>query len=81
MALRVPIPNLFLLSLANPSQVFKMAAILNINATLDILGPAGIFALQRYGQSLLAVFLAVLVLWTVAPAVLAYLRFAARGDF
>lgn len=81
MALRVPIPNLFLLSLSNPSQVFKMAAILNINATLDILGPAGIYALQRYGQSLLVVFLAVLALWAAVPAALAYARFASRGDF
>ncbi len=81
MALRVPIPNLLLMSLANPSQVFKMAAILNINATLDILGPAGIYALQRYGQSLLVIFLGVLALWAIVPAALAYLRFAARGDF
>jgi Cu-processing system permease protein len=81
MALRVPIPNLLLMSLANPSQVFKMAAILNINATLDILGPAGIYALQRYGQSLLVIFLGVLALWAIVPATLAYLRFAARGDF
>ncbi len=81
MALRVPIPNLLLMSLANPSQVFKMAAILNINATLDILGPAGIYALQRYGQSLLVIFLGVLALWAIVPAALAYLRFASRGDF
>lgn len=81
MALRVPIPNLFLMSLTNPSQVFKMAAILNINATMDILGPAGIYALQRYGPGLWAIFLCVLVLWAVVPAALAYARFAARGDF
>ena len=80
-ALRVPIPNLFLISLTNPSQVFKMAAILNINATMDILGPAGIYAFQRYGDGLLAIFLGVLVLWTLAPAALAYVRFANRGDF
>jgi Cu-processing system permease protein len=80
-ALRVPIPNLFLISLSNPSQVFKMAAILNINATMDILGPAGIYAFQRYGDGLLAIFLGVLILWTLAPAALAYVRFANRGDF
>lgn len=39
-ALRVPIDNLFWLSVSNPLQVFKMAAILDIRATLDILGPA-----------------------------------------
>ncbi len=80
MALRVPIANLFVMSLSNPLQVFKMAAILNIRATLDILGPAGIYAVQRYGAALLGVFLAVLGLWIVLPALLAYLRFAARGD-
>ena len=53
-----------------------MAAILNINATMDILGPAGIYAFQRYGQSLLGIFLGVLALWAVVPATLAYLRFA-----
>jgi Cu-processing system permease protein len=80
MALRVPIANLFALSLTNPLQVFKMAAILDIRATLDILGPAGIYAVQRYGAALLGVFLAVLGLWIVLPALAAYLRFAARGD-
>ena len=48
---------------------------------LGILGLAGIYALQRYGQSLLVIFLGVLALWAIVPAALAYLRFAARGDF
>ncbi len=81
MALRVPIANLFLMSLTNPLQVFKMAAILDIRATLDILGPAGIYAVQRYGEGLLVIFLAVLAVWTIAPAAIAYVRLAARGDF
>jgi Cu-processing system permease protein len=80
MALRVPIANLFWLSLTNPLQVFKMAAILNIQATLDILGPAGIYATQRYGQALLSLFLGVLLVWIVLPAGVAYLRFATKGD-
>lgn len=80
MAMKMPIGNLFLMSLTNPSQVFKMAAILNINATLDILGPAGAYAVQRYGQSLLVIFISTLVLWAIVPAALAYARFANRGD-
>ena len=78
--LRIPIDNLFLLSLTNPLQVFKMAAILDIHATLDILGPAGIYASQRYGDMLVGFFLAVMALWVVAPALLAYFRFAGKGD-
>lgn len=79
--LRVPIDQLFWLSLANPLQVFKMAAILNIQATLDILGPAGIYAMQRYGEELLVIFLCVLLLWVVVPAFIAYTRLAAKSDF
>jgi Cu-processing system permease protein len=79
-ALKLPIEQLFLLALANPLQVFKMASILDINATLDILGPAGIFAMQEFGRRLRYVFLGVMALWIIVPAVLAYFRFAAKSD-
>jgi Cu-processing system permease protein len=79
-ALKLPIEQLFLLALANPLQVFKMASILDINATLDILGPAGIFATQEFGRRLRYVFLGVMVLWIVFPALLAYVRFASKSD-
>jgi Cu-processing system permease protein len=78
--LRVPIANLFWLSLANPLQVFKLATMLNIHSTLDILGPAGIYAMQHYGDNLMGLFLAVLVLWAVAPAVTAYIHFSSKGE-
>jgi Cu-processing system permease protein len=79
--LRMPIANLFWVSLVNPLQVFKMGAILSINATLDVLGPAGIYGMQKYGDGLFGIFLAVLALWIVMPALLAWLRFARRNDF
>lgn len=79
--LRMPIDNLFWLSLANPLQTFKMAAILKIQATLDILGPAGIYAMQRYGDQLLLLFLLVLGLWVVLPALAAYVHFQQKSDF
>jgi Cu-processing system permease protein len=78
--LRVPIDTLFWASLANPLQLFKMAAILNIQATLDILGPAGIYAMQRYGDTLMVIFLAVLALWVVLPALVAYTHFQMKHD-
>ena len=81
LTLRMPIENLLWLSLANPLQVFKMAAILDINTTLDVLGPAGIYAIQRYGDTLMAIFLVVLAMWAIVPAVLAYARFASKNDF
>lgn len=79
--LRMPIPTLFTLSLLNPTQLFKTAAILTINATLDVLGPAGIYALQRYGDALLGLLLAAVGVWIIAPALLAYGRLATRGEW
>jgi Cu-processing system permease protein len=79
-ALRVPIDNLFWLSLINPLQVFKTAAILNIHTSLDILGPAGIYASQHYGAQLIWILVSVLTLWVIALALAAYGRFATKGD-
>lgn len=78
--LQMPIDTLFWVSLINPLQLFKMAAILNIQATLDILGPAGIYAMQRYGDSLLVLFLAMLSLWAIVPALAAYVHFHMKSD-
>ncbi len=81
LSLRMPIQNLFWASLVNPLQVFKMAAILNINTSLDVLGPAGIYAVQRYGDALSAIFIIVLAIWIFLPAGAAYVRFASKNDF
>lgn len=80
MAMRLPIEELLLLALTNPLQVFKMASILDINRTLDILGPAGIYAMQEYGRALRWIFLAVMLVWILAPAALAYARFSTKND-
>lgn len=79
--MRLSVGQLLWLSLLNPLQVFKMAAILDINATLDLLGPAGIYAMQEYGQTLQLIFLALMTAWMVLPALVAYAWFRARRDF
>ncbi len=79
-AMRMPVEGLFWLALANPLQAFKMAAVLNINTSLDLLGPAGIFATQEYGAALPWLLAAMLALWIVLPATAAYLYFAHRSD-
>lgn len=81
MVMRMPIATLFWTALLNPLQVFKMAAILRINATLDVLGPVGIFGLQEYGGAINAIFLGVLAVWALVPAAAAYFTFARRDDF
>ena len=43
-------------------------------------GPAGIYAMQTYRDSLTWLFLGSLVLWVVVPLGAAYLVFSRRGD-
>lgn len=78
--LRMPVDGLLWLSLSNPLQVFKLAAISNLQANLEMLGPAGIYATQTYGDALWVLLAALLGLWVLAPALLAYARFATRSD-
>jgi Cu-processing system permease protein len=78
--LRLPIANVFWLSLINPLQAFKLAAILDIQGALDLSGPAGVYAMQHYGDQLLPLFLGVLAVWMAAPAGAAYFRFAHKSD-
>jgi Cu-processing system permease protein len=77
---RLAIGELFALSLINPLQVFKMAAVLDIHTTLDILGPAGIYAVQTYRDSLMVFLVAILSAWAILTVLLAYVRFSTKGD-
>lgn len=77
--MKLQVTELFHLSLLNPLQVFKMAALASISASLDVLGPAGIYATQTYGSALHALFAAVLIGWIMIPLALAFAVFSWRG--
>ncbi|GJQ28684.1 MAG: hypothetical protein HBSAPP03_05680 [Phycisphaerae bacterium] len=78
-ALRLPIDQLFLLSLLNPLQVFKMWSLHAGDASLDVLGPAGLYAMEEYGPRLHLIFAACLSAWIVLPLTLAAAVFARRS--
>jgi Cu-processing system permease protein len=80
LAFKLPIQTLFKLALLNPLQVFKMSTLLGMNATLDVLGPAGLYAMQTYRDSLTWLFLGSLLAWVVLPLAVTYLIFDRRGD-
>jgi Cu-processing system permease protein len=80
LAFKLPIDTLFNLALINPLQVFKMSALIGINATLDVLGPAGTYAMQTYRDSLTWLFLGSMLAWVVLPLFGAYIIFDNRGD-
>lgn len=66
-ALRLRVEELFALSLLNPLQVFKMWSLYAGDATLDVLGPAGLYASEEYGPRLHSIFAAAMGLWIVVP--------------
>jgi Cu-processing system permease protein len=79
LVLQVRINELFLLTLLNPVQVFKMAAILAMHSDLEVLGPAGLYALRTYGARLLPLLFMLLIAWTIVPLAFTYLVFQRRG--
>ncbi len=69
-ALRLPIQDLFALSLLNPLQVFKMWSLHAVDASLDVLGPAGLYASEELGRNVHAIFALCLLAWIVVPLAL-----------
>ncbi|MCC6659743.1 MAG: ABC transporter permease [Phycisphaerales bacterium] len=78
-ALRLRIEELFALSLLNPLQVFKMWSLHAAEATLDVLGPAGLYATEEYGQRLHLIFGACMLAWIVVPLAAAGAVFSRRS--
>lgn len=62
---------LFKLAVLSPLQSFKMWSLQSVDASLDVLGPAGLYAQTEYGTSIQWAFAAVLVMWIIAPLLLA----------
>ena len=56
-----------------------MNVIVNLNASLDVRGPVGMYASQEYGDSLPWLLTGVIVLWCVLPLAIAALIFRKRG--
>jgi Cu-processing system permease protein len=78
-ALRLRIEQLFALSLANPLQVFKMWSLHAVETSLDVLGPAGLYASEEYGQRLHLIFGACNLAWIVLPLAGAALALSRRS--
>lgn len=70
-AMRLRIETLFAIALVNPVQVFKMWSLHAVDASLDVLGPAGLYATDEFGRGLHAIFGACMAAWIVLPLTLA----------
>jgi Cu-processing system permease protein len=80
LALRPTPATLLVMLLSNPLQLFKLAAIYNLRATLDTLGPVGQYAVYRFGDGLEGLLLGLLLVWIVATFAVAFALFNRKGD-
>ncbi len=79
LAFKLNIQELFGLALINPLQVFKMSVLHSMNSSLDVLGPAGIYATQAYGRWLSPLFIGSILAWIIIPLVFASLVFSRKS--
>ena len=67
------------LTLLNPAQVFKLAAMQMIQGDLELLGAAGLYAADVFGELLAPVLLLLLLLWAAVPLGVAIAVFPRKG--
>lgn len=79
-AFRISIQKLFFVSLLNPMQIFKMWSLYGIEASLDVLGPAGLYATEEYGRQLHWIFAGCMTAWIVFPLLIAATLFSRRAS-
>jgi Cu-processing system permease protein len=76
---KLRVQELFLLAIVNPLQAFKMGAILGMNASLDVLGPAGAYASRSFGEGLGWLLIGVVLAWAIASIAGAMVAFVRRS--
>lgn len=78
---QMPIQTVFFIAVLNPLQMFKIASILTIQANLEVLGPAGLYASDQFGSLLLPLLLIGMLLWVVIPLLGAVTLFSRQEKF
>lgn len=72
---QIPVQVLLALSFLNPVHQFRVAALVLLSPSLDVLGPVGLFMWGRLGTALAPVMALSLVTWTGAIVTVALERF------
>ncbi len=79
LAMSWSIESLFVAAVVSPLQVFKMASLQWVDASLDVLGPAGLYAQTEFAGALPYLFALVLTAWIVLPLIGASVVFGRRS--
>jgi hypothetical protein len=76
----LPTWTLLATAVANPVEAFRLASLTAFEGSLDVLGPAGRYAVDTFGTALSWYLVGVIVVWAIVPPVVAGITFAKQGD-
>jgi ABC-type transport system involved in multi-copper enzyme maturation permease subunit len=79
-ATSLPTWSLLLTAVVNPTEAFRLASLTAFSGSLDVLGPAGRYAVDTFGNNLGWMLFLVMIAWVVIPTLLAWWRFNRVGD-
>ncbi len=79
LVLKLSTRQLLGLALLNPLHSFKILAVLSVQGDLEILGPAGLYALRTFGEWLVPFLMLLLTGWAALALALSAWVFARRG--
>jgi Cu-processing system permease protein len=77
--MQLSIDQLLAITLINPLQIFKIAAILDLRSSLEVLGPAGIYAARTWGEQLMPLLVGLLLAWSLLPLLVTTKLFQRKG--
>ncbi|MFV1969808.1 MAG: ABC transporter permease [Acidimicrobiia bacterium] len=79
-ATQVPTWGLLVSAILNPVEAFRLASLTAFSGSLDVLGPAGRYAMDAFGNQLGWILFTVVAIWAVVPTLVAWIRFSHGGD-
>ena len=80
LVLNLRVRELFIITLSNPLQVYKIATILTLHGSLEVLGPGGIYATRTYGSILLPGLIAIMSASIIIPLGICYSVLCRKKD-
>lgn len=80
LVMNVPPDTLLWLTMINPLDVYKLVSVELLNTSVDVLGPAGLYASDQFGSRLTPFLLFLNSLWVLVPLAIGYWLFR-RVDF
>lgn len=75
-AMNLGVEQLFVLTVLNPVEVFKIASVLILSPRFEILGPVGVYAVRTFGErGIFFLLSSIMILWTFVPFVYSLIHF------